>query len=42
MSNSQASECRKKIRELGESLSEICGYLEKDEHFPDLADFLLK
>jgi len=38
----EASAIRKKITEIGAALGELCSILEKDEHFPDIEDFLLK
>lgn len=38
----EASEVRTKVGETGEQLGVLSGYLVKDDHFPDLEDFLLK
>jgi hypothetical protein len=38
----EASEVRKKVISIGEELGVLCSYLQKDDNFPDIEDFLLK
>lgn len=38
----EASDVRKKVIKIGESLGELCNHLQKDDNFPDIEDFLLK
>jgi hypothetical protein len=39
---SEAADVRKKVISIGESLGDLCSYLQKDDNFPDIEDFLLK
>ena len=38
----EAADVRKKVISIGESLGDLCSYLQKDDNFPDIEDFLLK